>query len=178
MSVAQRIIALSERRPPDFVIGGADDPYIRRWWLIPRNRWFNIYLHEILRDDDDRALHDHPWANCSIVLSGGYYDITPHGFYWRSAGSVTFRRAIASHRLALPDDPSCRYVNSRRRARGLKPLKQGCWSLFITGPVVREWGFHCPQGWVHWRVFTNPGDGGATVGAGCGETGDLYAGEN
>ena len=40
---------------PHFVIGGADDPYMLRWYLIPRNRRFNIYLHKFLRDDDDRA---------------------------------------------------------------------------------------------------------------------------
>ena len=28
------------------------------------------------------------------------------------------------------------------------------WSLFITGPVIREWGFHCPNGWRHWKQFT------------------------
>jgi hypothetical protein len=48
-------------RPPDFVIGG-DSPYMLRWWIIPRNKFFNIYLHRFLRSDDDRALHDHPWV--------------------------------------------------------------------------------------------------------------------
>ena len=41
-----------------------------------------------------------------------------------------------------------------------------CWTVFITGPRVREWGFHCPQGWVHWKRFTAPGDKGS-VGKGC-----------
>jgi hypothetical protein len=49
------------KRRPDFIIGGADNPYLLRWWIIPRNRWCNVYLHKILRDDDPRALHDHPW---------------------------------------------------------------------------------------------------------------------
>ena len=61
-------------RAPDFIIGGAEDAYMLRWWVIPRNRWFNIYLHKILRDDDPRALHDHPWWNISIVLKGGYLE--------------------------------------------------------------------------------------------------------
>jgi len=38
---------------------------------------------------------------------------------------------------------------------------------------VRRWGFHCKHGWVHWRDFTNPADGGRTVGRGCGETDDA-----
>lgn len=148
--VAERV----SRRPPDFVIGGEANPYIRRWWVIPRNRWFNIYLHEIIRSDDDRALHDHPWWNLSILLVGGYVEhtIAAGGINVRTerrAGSLKLRRAGAAHRLEVGAEP--------------------CWTLFLTGPVLRQWGFHCPLGWVHWRDFTNPADGGATVGRGCGE---------
>ena len=44
-------------RAPDFIVGADAEggPYLRRWWLSPRNRLFNIYLHHFLRDDDDRA---------------------------------------------------------------------------------------------------------------------------
>ena len=45
------------------------------------------------------------------------------------------------------------------------------WSLFITGPVTREWGFHCPQGWRHWKDFTSyrevGEDGRGCIGRGC-----------
>jgi hypothetical protein len=40
------------------------------------------------------------------------------------------------------------------------------WTLFITGPRVREWGFLCPQGWRHWKDFT-AGAQGERVGRGC-----------
>lgn len=136
-------------REPDFVIGTADDPYLRRWWLIPRNRFFNIYLHQVLRNDDDRALHDHPWWNVSVILKSGYYEITPKGRFRRRCPGLVFRRATAAHRLELIDN---------------KPA----WSLFITGPKIREWGFLCPKGWRHWSEFTKPGNKGE-VGIGCGE---------
>ena len=29
------------------------------------------------------------------------------------------------------------------------------WTIFLTGPRVREWGFHCKGGWRHWREFLN-----------------------
>lgn len=155
-ALAPRLIAMSDRRAPDVVIGGHDDPYMRRWWLIPRNRWFNVYLHHFLRSDDDRALHDHPWWNLSILLRGRYVEhtISAGGVNVRTerrAGDLKFRGAASAHRIELADGP--------------------CWTLFVTGPRIREWGFHCPQGWRHWRIFT-AGPNGETVGRGCGEDDD------
>lgn len=152
---APRLIALSARRSPDVMIGGPVDTYLRRWWLIPRNRVFNVYLHHFLRSDDDRALHDHPWWNLSILLEGRYVEhtIAPGGVNIRTercSGEMKLRRARAAHRIELVDGP--------------------CWTLFITGPTLRSWGFHCPRGWVHWRDFTNPEDNGQTIGRGCGES--------
>jgi len=147
----------AEKRDPDFIIGGKDAPYLIRWWVIPRNRFFNIYLHRFLRSDDDRALHDHPWLfNCSILLDGSYLEHTPSGSKYRFAGDWKFRWGRATHRIELLT-PLGNFG---------KPLP--CWTLFITGPVVREWVFHCPKGWVHWRDFTDARDKGS-IGRGCGE---------
>jgi len=44
----------------------------------------------------------------------------------------------------------------------------GAWTLFMTGRRCREWGFWCPQGWRHWRIFASPSNKGE-VGIGCGE---------
>jgi len=134
------------RRPPDFIIGDPADPYLLRWWLIPRNRWFNVYLHHFLRSDDDRALHDHPWWNVSILLKGIYREHTPNGCAWRISPAIKFRWARSAHRIELTDGP--------------------CWTLFLTGPRIREWGFLCPHGWRHWREFTSPINKGE-VGRGC-----------
>lgn len=146
---------LKLRRPPDKIIspdGNLENPYMNRWHIIPRNRWFNIYLHEILQPDDERALHDHPWWNLSIVLRGGYLehlkarpgDIHQEYAIWRSPGSLVLRRASTAHRLSL----ARRWDHSKGKYSWLP-----CWSLFITGPVIRIWGFHCPQGWVEYSKF-------------------------
>lgn len=140
------------RRAPDFVIGGDASPYLERWHLIPRNRLLNVYLHQFLRSDDDRAPHDHPWANLSWLLSGRYDEHTPRGVRTRRQGALVVRRASSLHRIELTHGP--------------------VWTLFVTGPKVREWGFACPSssnagGWRHWRDFTSADDGGATVGKGC-----------
>ncbi len=143
-------------REPDFVIGGSDDPYLLRWWVIPRNRFFNIYLHKVLHSDDDRALHDHPFCNVSFIVKGGYdeYTIADGGVGHRArrlAGAFKFRLPSAAHRLEIV------------------PELGETITLFVTGPRVRQWGFHCPQGWKHWKEFTSPNNKGE-AGAGCGET--------
>lgn len=138
------------RRPPDRIIGGEDDPYMLRWYvLIPRNRFFSIYLHCFKRSDDDRALHDHPWAfNASIIIKGRYMECAQNDVpRMRTAGDIKVRFGKSPHRIELIDGD--------------------CWTLFICGPVVRKWGFYCPQGWRHWREFTNPVDGGSTIGKSC-----------
>ncbi len=137
-------------RKPDVLIGPKETPYMRRWWMIPRNQGGQVYLHEILRSDDDRALHDHPWDSTSYVLEGGYVEHLPGGDQvWRGPGSIVQRRAEDLHRLEIID--------------GNPAL-----SLFITGPKVREWGFQCGERWVHWREYTSPLDKGL-IGRGCGE---------
>jgi len=138
---------LKPERGPDFVVGGKENPYLLRWWLIPRNRFFNVYLHKFMRSDDDRAEHTHPWAfNASWLLSGEYWEWA-HGIpSMRRAGQVKFRWGASQHRIELTNGP--------------------CWTLFFTGPVVRQWGFICPQGFVHWRKFTAPHDRGQ-IGRGC-----------
>jgi hypothetical protein len=144
---AAAFISRITRREPDQVIGGHDDPYLRRWWVVPRNPLQNVYLHQFLRSDDDRAHHTHPWAwNCSLLLRGQYREWHGDTFTDRKAGDWKFRWGPAPHRIELTDGP--------------------CWTLFLTGPRVRTWGFLCPQGFVDWKSFTAADDPGS-IGKGC-----------
>ncbi len=147
---------------PHFYIGGRERPYMLRWYLIPHNRWLNLYLHKFCRDDDDRALHDHPWWFLSIMLRGRYWETRParpgmivtQEAFCRHAPSVAFRRATDCHRVTL--------------GRDIKRQPIPCWTLVVTGPNVREWGFHCPKGFVPWHQFVSPVDSGE-IGPGCGD---------
>lgn len=142
---------------PHFVIGGADSPYMLRWYVIPRNPIFNIYIHKFLRDDDDRALHDHPWWFVSLILKGGYTEIVPSPDGWgnialaRNFLSLAFRRATHRHRVIL------RHKNGQTVP---------CWTLIVTGRKYRTWGFWCPKGFVPWHEFVDQNDSG-NVGRGC-----------
>jgi hypothetical protein len=110
-----------------------------------------------MRDDEDRALHDHPWPSVSIVVRGGYYEITRghDGTFerrWYGVGSIIFRRATYSHRVELARDADGHVVQ--------------CDTLFLTGPRLREWGFHCPRGWIPWQQFCATDQPGQ-IGKGC-----------
>jgi hypothetical protein len=145
---------------PHFIIGSRDNPYMLRWLLIPRNRFFNVFLHKICRDDDDRALHDHPWWFVSILLRGDYLEWRDEEFasetgcrtIERHAFSSAFRRANTRHRIQL--FPLC-----------TEP-KRPCWTLVFTGPKIRQWGFWCPKGFVPSEVYCLPTDEGQ-IGRGC-----------
>lgn len=139
---------------PHFIIGGEQNPYMYRWYVLPRNRFLNIYLHKFLRDDDDRALHDHPWWFISIMLKGGYYERVNGGLIKREGFCVAFRRATHRHQVILFRDEELK--------------SKSCWTLIITGKVSRQWGFWCPKGFVRWQDFVNHNDAGA-VGPGCGD---------
>lgn len=143
---------LMKKRPPDFVIGDANDPYLLRWFVIPRNPFFNIYAHRILHSDDKRALHDHPWWFWAILLEGAYIEITERSAAYRFAGDWYFRGPWKPHRLELLG----------------KATRTPVISLVITGPKLRTWGFHCLQGWVPWQKYVTKRERGNSAGAGCG----------
>ncbi len=152
-------------REPDFIIGDREDPYLLRWHVIPRNKWFNIYLHKFLKSDDDRALHDHPWSfNASILLKGTYMEHTEKGVKRRRRFLPYIRVGKAPHRVEL--ERSYDYAQYGSRA---SEVLEPCWTLFITGRVVREWGFYCPSGWKHWQAYVKRRPGGNEAGVGCGE---------
>jgi hypothetical protein len=118
-----------------------EKPFLYRWFIPGyKSKYLNRYLHCFCRDDEDRALHDHPWFNLSILLDGSYIEhtIDKGGVHRRTvftAGDVKWRSPWAAHRVELLKDE-----NGNPRP---------AWSLFLTGPVMRkQWGFHCPEtGW-------------------------------
>lgn len=121
--------------PPDAIIGDSYNPYMYRWYILPKvANWPRVYVHKFLRSDDDRALHDHPWAFLSILLWGNYIEVTDHDMVERTPGSVAYRPITHRHRVML-----C-LTNDRL---GGPAREKPCWTLFITGPERRDWGFWC-----------------------------------
>lgn len=134
-----------------------DDPTYWRWFVIPRNHWFNVYLHNF-RHDDEEHLHDHRMMNISFLLQGRYCEErfvrTPE------AGlplPETVKRSMPRLIMRLPATPHRVVLD-----RDLFGHEMPCWSLFIDFPHVRAWGFWCPGRdykcrWVPFQQYvTNP----------------------
>lgn len=122
-------------RPPDAIIG---TDYLQRWHILPRNRFLNIYLHRYTGSDKGEHLHDHEYASVSFLLKGRLIEVSPmpHGFlHWKRIRRFVpvFRRATLAHRIVLLEGPA--------------------WTIFITGPRTRKWGFITPDGWVHHKRY-------------------------
>lgn len=127
------------------------DRYLTRWTLIGqrfKGERGKLFLHWFHRGDAEDYNHNHPWDFWSLILWGGYFEITPSGRKWYGPGSLLRRPAEWQHRVELPD--------------GRK-----CWTLVWTGPKRQSWGFICKDGrWIPWREH----EANQTAGLpGCGE---------
>lgn len=133
-------------------LGLQECPYMYRW--VCNLGLFSVRLHHWLRSDDKRFFHDHPWVFLSIIIKGGYTDVSSVGWYRGNvpitmqakygylvhkdgeilekdevtAGAIRFRGANHSHYVEVP--------------------KGGCWSLLLCGPPVRKWGF-----WIKGKFY-------------------------
>ena len=65
-----------------------------------------------------------------MVIKGSYTDVSDGARDLMTAGSIRYRRATHKHYVEVPEG--------------------GCWTLLITGPAVRKWGF-----WVNGK-FKRP----------------------
>lgn len=133
-----------EDKSPDFIIFGEDDqPYMLRWWVIPRNKYFNIYLHKVI-GDDDRAMHDHPWNSLGLILEGTYLEIIP---IYQPIGRKMVDKSFGGDKLS---QGRWKYRDTDFAHYLLKYDEEPVWTLFFTGPKKRDWGFYHPESlnWV------------------------------
>jgi len=131
------ILGLLERLDRKRIILDANnEPYLTRYYLFLKDRkWFpfNIFLHKFHRSDPD-DLHDHPWPFITFILKGGYWEHTPTGKHWRSAGTIRMASSDQLHRIEL--DPNI-----------------DVWTLFFVGPRLKEWGFIKEGQWVQHEKY-------------------------
>jgi hypothetical protein len=104
-------------------LGRDECPYAERWILD--FGLGTLRVHHFFRSDDKRNFHDHPWWFLTLVVRGGYTDVSPDGEDHLTPGKVRFRRA--HHRHTVATDPG------------------GVWTIVLTGRKKRTWGFWVPR---------------------------------
>lgn len=130
-------------------------PYLIRWSLALPFGW-SLKLHQIVRADDDRCVHDHPWWFIRIILWGGYTETIRR--------KVTAPQLFDGHHFERhhrkpwrPWAPWRIYYCPSDFAHRIEKLTNGrsSWTLVLCGPNSGRWGFFTKTGWMPWRSFVN-----------------------
>jgi hypothetical protein len=128
------------------IISKYGNVHFRRYRLI-QTPWFALYIHQILKSDEDADMHDHPWSFQSLILSGSYkesckfapnFDSVIHSVF--NVGDVIKHEAEDAHRITIQTPE--------------------VWTLVFTSGRTRYWGYQTPSGWIghkEYRQLKNEG---------------------
>lgn len=158
-SIANWIIERSKRTPYRHIIDPNGSVYMERYWVFnaygehaednnARFQWLpSIRVHRIMRPDNDRALHDHPWNARTFILKGDYKEIRRETFDIYPYPEIT---------VAVP------YVRKAGDTAALKfgeyhtiteVSEGGVYTLFCTWKYRGTWGFLVDGVKVPWREY-------------------------
>lgn len=135
-----------------------DGLYMKRDWLIAKSDDKPAArIHQINRSDVDRASHNHPWRNVSVVLNGCYYELIPADQQEDFQNVPEHIRGLCKNTEPMraikrvAGDVVCREAHDRHKIL-IDPNEKPT-SLFITSPKSQEWGFFTEQGFVHHQQY-------------------------
>ena len=171
-AIADWVIARAKLTPYQHITSAdGTEMYMGRWWLFnPYSRethkpalWWcpwSFRIHHILRPDEDRDLHDHPWNARTIILRGWYTEERLE--LATSVDMLTPGRPL----LWLPDDEIRKLATVQRNPGDTARLNHGEYhridqvshggviTLFITSKWRGDWGFLVNGVKVPWRTYT------------------------
>lgn len=107
--------------------------HFQRWALL-RTPWFHIYLHCILKADQDKHCHDHPWSFISLILWGSYVEQRNGQLRTRKIGSIAYLPARGTYHKIY---------------QVLKPT----WTLVATNARNFPWGYDTEEGWIGHETY-------------------------
>lgn len=121
--------------------------YMNRYWMYNpfidnKSELGAIYpdepssrLHHILRADNDRHLHNHPWDAISVIMKGWYKERLEDGsLIVRKEGDVNVINHDCFHRIE-------------------EVSEGGVWTFFTTFGYQHPWGFNTEEGFVDSRAY-------------------------
>lgn len=143
------------KRTPYYDITSADgtEVYMGRWWLFnpygkgadgqvlpARWSWLpSIRVHHIMRKDDDRDLHDHPWNARTIILRGSYLETVPWADSQGNPWSTWGGKLCTREQWRQPGQTARILFGQYHRIKYVSP--GGVYTLFITWKYRGTWGF-------------------------------------
>ena len=175
-AIADWLIARAKLTPYQHIMSAdGTEMYMGRWWLFnPYSRethkaalWWcpwSFRIHHIMRPDEDRDLHDHPWNARTIILRGWYTEQRPAGAEWK--------KAVLAGMVSNPEQKwvdwvmkdACEWIkrdqgdtaslNHGEYHRIDQVSPGGVITLFITSKWRGDWGFLVNGVKVPWRTYT------------------------
>lgn len=152
-AVANYLIERS-KRTPYFNLEG----YMNRDWLFNpytpgydtgtrherKIKWLpSIRVHHILRADDARDKHDHPWEARTMIMKGSYLETRLDEF------------GLERYYYRRPGDTQAIHFGEYHSIDAVSP--GGVHTLFFTWDYMGMWGFLVNGVKVPWREYTNEG---------------------
>lgn len=122
------------------IVSKLGEVHFKRYRLL-QTPWFAVYIHQILRSDMDKDMHDHPWSFASIILKGSYREAwTAHPYFdetkyaIHSPGDVITHHAEDVHQITV--------------------LSPSVWTLVFTSGRSRVWGYRLADGsWIDFKKY-------------------------
>ena len=115
-----------------------ENGYLERWSIVIPILGWSIKLHRIMRADDDRCQHDHPWWFVRLIVWGGYEEFVGN-----------------RNKLKKRWPMNLSFCGPKFRHRIVRLYGKVSWSLVITGKNSGRWGFYTKEGFMPWRKFVN-----------------------
>lgn len=126
------------------IVSKEGEVHFRRYRLLA-TPWFNLYLHQILKSDEDFHFHDHPWSFRSLILKGSYEEFfsCPPSHY-----AIHYRRYKTGDVATHPAED----------AHSLTLLTPQAWTLVLTTGRERVWGYQTGSGtgqrkWIDFKTY-------------------------
>ncbi|MCX4217445.1 hypothetical protein MKZ87_07310 [Pseudomonas sp. MCal1] len=178
-AIADWLIARAKLTPYQHIMSAdGTEMYMGRWWLFnpyslethkPANWWcpWSFRIHHILREGNDRDLHDHPWNARTIILRGWYteqrllqpddpvlHQLLMKASELRQSSDAAFQATEYIERQ--PGDTARLNHGEYHRIDQVSP--GGVFTLFITSKWRGDWGFLVNGVKVPWRTYTETDD--------------------
>lgn len=149
--------------------------YLRRW--VFNFGVGSVRVHHWTGSDDSRHLHDHSWWFLTVVVRGGYTDVTIPKDHCVKCGQFDSWAYFHNEFIDRHNEFTSPFIRECRACGWWFPAKQdhlrapairfrpalhehtvqvdpgGAWTIMLTGRPLRDWGFKVGDIWKRQRKY-------------------------